>query len=223
MRSEIAEASEEAFRQLLCDPLARDFLLGLYCQACVGQLVPGTVHQLRNPLNALFNGAQLMDERGGDESMRAKLLPVMLRSSQRMGEILDAIDPNLDEHAPYDLHLVVETSLRLLRSQTMGVEMKFEKAAATLPVQGELHSLQAMVLSLLQRHLACRPKGIHLRLSATAEMVELCIANEQARDRLEDTGLAALMQASLANALGGSLTCSATTASSRLLLRAEFS
>ena len=40
MSSAIVEGPEDAFRQLLCHPESRDFLLNLYCQACTGQVVP---------------------------------------------------------------------------------------------------------------------------------------------------------------------------------------
>jgi signal transduction histidine kinase len=99
----------------------RALLVALHRDATMGRLMKGLLHELRNPLNSIRNGAQLLDTRGEEEALRRKLVPVMSRCSAAMIESLDAVDLSrvVDQvDGRVDLHQSLASCMKVLSSQT---------------------------------------------------------------------------------------------------------
>lgn len=210
----------EALRALLSSPADRDFLLSLYADASLGRLIAGLVHQLRNSLNSIQSGAQLLDKRGENVELRATLLPVILRSGQRAGDVLDALDQHLGAGQPcLDLRALLQQCLRILRDQTMNVEINGLEGIPCW-VHGGRHAVYPVVLSLLQTHLAAHPDGLRLDLRVKPDGCELHIENIGGNSLVDVTSLEFQLQASLARPLSGSLNRNLASARSTLRLPA---
>ena len=103
----------------------RAALVALLLDATMGRLMPGLLHELRNPLNSMISSAQLLTERGEEETLRDKLLPVLSRCSAAMKESLSQVDLNqvvAQESGRVDLHQLLASCMRVLSSATRYLE-----------------------------------------------------------------------------------------------------
>ncbi len=218
MPGKAKEARRVAFQSLLDDPESREFLFRVHRQASLGQLLAGAAHQLRNPLNSIQQCAQLLNERPDDVELRAKLLPLVQRSAQRINDSLDAIDPPKGavlESATLNLQRVVERCLLALRDRTMNIELEFLPGAVAW-VAGSADGVQLLILSLLQTHLSGRPSHLQIELSVHGDRHELRVHSEGGASALLDEGFEFWIQSALASAQGASLTNSPSEACTTL-------
>jgi K+-sensing histidine kinase KdpD len=140
-------------------------LLQMHKEATLGRLVSGLVHELRNPINSIANSAQLLEERGEQEALRDKLLPVITRSSDRVQKLLEAVELHrADQHSPpVDLHHALETCMEVLVYLVRHVEYHPSGVKEEALVEGEPHQIWFVLLSLLETMLAGGAKNLWLR------------------------------------------------------------
>jgi two-component system sensor histidine kinase PilS (NtrC family) len=80
--------------------------------AAIGQLAAGLAHELRNPLASISGCVQLLGREGSPEDVRARVLGILDRETQRVGAIvsdfLDFARPGPPEGLPLKLPRVLE-------------------------------------------------------------------------------------------------------------------
>jgi signal transduction histidine kinase len=159
----------------------RALLVALHRDATMGRLMASVLHELRNPLNSIRNGAQLLAERGDLQAMRDKLLPVLTRSSGAMVDVLDALDLSRvkkEGDRPVDLHQtlascmgVVSCAMRYLEYHPTGVNEE-----ALVDVDPDL--LWTLLLSILETSAHSNPKNLWVRSEAKGETQVLVIEHD---------------------------------------------
>ena len=95
-------------------------------QVELAALLAGLAHEMRNALNSVSSGAQLLVDRGSSKPMRERLLPVVLEGAERMQSILDAIEHYSTADGPgqrIDLQAAMDVIRRLLIFTTRGVRV----------------------------------------------------------------------------------------------------
>lgn len=149
-------------------------------EALLGRLVPDLVHQLRNPLNAILASAVLLQERADSEAMREKLLPVLLRSAERMRTLLSGLGdvPALDAEQGIDLIKLLDSALAVLSSRRHTITVHPLADGAPVMVAGEGDLLWPLLLCILEEGLCAAETKLSLSLVETSEQVALTITHD---------------------------------------------
>lgn len=188
-------------------------LLRMHKEATMGRLVSGLVHELRNPLNAIANSGQLLKERGEEEALRDRLLPVIARSSERIHKLLDALElhrPEKHARGPIDLHDALRSCMAVLVHAVRHASYHPFGVSGVALVEGEPHILWFVLLSLLEASLSSGAKTLWVRSTSQETCRALVIEHDGAmggKDQ-EDTGLAMRLSRILVLQMAGELTWS---------------
>ena len=136
--------------------------------AAVGTLAAGVGHEVRNPINAVLNGARaLLDRQGLEPSMR-RVLEVIEEAGRRIDGIsaalLDHAHPaEQDRPRPCDVKAGIEATLRLLEHRTKHIQV--HRAYATdSPVLASAAELNQVFLNLLDNALRSSAKNVWVRV-----------------------------------------------------------
>lgn len=167
--------------------------VALLRDATMGRLLPGLLHELRNPLNSIRSGAQLLSTRSEEDELRAKLVPVMSRCSGAMIETLDAADQSQVTAQPggrVDLHQTLAACMKVLSSATRYLEYHpvGVKQAAWVDTTPEL--LWAVLLSTLEVCTRRSAKNLWVSAEQDAES-QILVIEHDGHSGSEETGTAA--------------------------------
>jgi signal transduction histidine kinase len=110
--------------------------------AALGQMAAGVAHEIRNPLNSIRGFSQLLQEKGGDEKVRAEYSQIILEEVDRINSIVQDL---LDFSRQRDLTLVPVPIEKLLEE----VARDMQGAAQAAQVQLELLPPQAVIPGVL--------------------------------------------------------------------------
>lgn len=122
--------------------------------ASLGELAAGVAHEINNPLNAVINFAQLMEEDCADKT-QADLLSRVIREGNRIAGIvrnlLSFSRMESEKLGPVDLFRVVADSLSLTQAQMEkeGIWLQLEVEDKLHPVRARAQELQQVCINLL--------------------------------------------------------------------------
>lgn len=161
----------------------RALLVTLHRDATMGRLMNMVLHELRNPLNVITSSAELLTERGDLKSMRDKLLPVMLRSSNAMVASLDAVDQNRIQKElgpPVDLHRTLASCIQVLSSSIRYLEYHPVGVSEEANVDVAPEVLWTVLLSTLEVCLRGDAKNLWVRSEESAGSQVMVIEHDGA-------------------------------------------
>lgn len=165
----------------LLDEQSLPELLRMHREATLGRLLSGLSHDLRNPLNAIQNGAELLQDRGAEEPIRDKLLPVMLRASRRMHSLLSALDMHRPERHgvdPSSLQDIVESCLEVLGYAARGHAIHPYGVESPLYVDVDGAATWQLVVALLEDGLRCEPDNLWIGFESGESSQALIIEHD---------------------------------------------
>jgi signal transduction histidine kinase len=198
--------------------------------ATVGQMASGIIHDLRSPLAAITNAAELIAREDLSSSRRQVLAQSQLGASQRMGEMLREIleyshGHYLLKYSRQELSSLIDSAIREcvspMRAPNVAVKVRIP---SNLFVRVDCERARRIFENLLGNSVQAMPQGGTITVSAeeAGDKVRINIADtgsgipSQLRDRLFEpfvtqgkqggTGLGLAIAKSIAEAHGGSLT-----------------
>jgi two-component system sensor histidine kinase PhcS len=147
--------------------------------AALGNLSAGMVHELRNPLNSVLNGAKVLQERGDNETIRERLLPLVVDGAQRMESIISALGSHTragDSHAAFDLNASILASLRLLTFRARDVKIETELPERCV-AYGEEGPIAQVLVNLLDNALRSGAQHVWVR-ATTGDEIAVEVADD---------------------------------------------
>jgi signal transduction histidine kinase len=137
--------------------------------AGIGRLAAGVAHEIRNPLGALGTYVDVLRRRGGDPAVTGEMHTAIARVDRIVQGLLDYARPGAAARppaGPAELNTAVRTAVDflvaqgMLRKDTLDVRLE----PVPIPVRGEAHGLEQVVINLLVNAAQAAPGG---RLSVT--------------------------------------------------------
>ena len=149
--------------------------------AAVGTLAAGVGHELRNPVNAVVNGARILQKQAADGDSK-RLLDVIVDGAHRIEQISSA----LLSHAspgdrggarPVDVTEGLESTLRLLSYRLKGVivERAYHSEAKVVAAAVELNQV---FLNLLDNAIGAPATRVWLGTQETASTIRVTVADD---------------------------------------------
>lgn len=149
--------------------------------AAVGTLAAGVGHELRNPVNAVVNGARILQKQAPNGDTK-RLLDIIVDGAHRIEQISAA----LLSHAspgdrggarPVDVKEGLESTLRLLGYRLKGVliERNYRSEAKVVAAAGELNQV---FLNLLDNAINAPASRVWLTTEETANTIRVTVADD---------------------------------------------
>ncbi|MBI4510020.1 MAG: response regulator [Deltaproteobacteria bacterium] len=150
--------------------------------AAVGTLAAGVAHEVRNPVNAIINAAQVLRDQALSTPATKRLLEVIMDAGERISSITSA----LTEHARpaeagktsiCDVRAGLDATLRLLEFRMSGVEVekRYESDRMVVAPPGELNQV---FLNLLDNALRANARHIRVQVADQADRVVVRIGDD---------------------------------------------
>jgi two-component system NtrC family sensor kinase len=133
--------------------------------AGIGRLAAGVAHEIRNPLGALGTYVDVLRRRGSDPAVTGEMHTAIARIDRIVQGLLDYARPaaaaSRSAATPAELNTVVRTAVDFLVAQGMlrkdGLDVTLEPVP--IPVRGEPHGLEQVVINLLVNAAQAAPGG----------------------------------------------------------------
>lgn len=150
--------------------------------AAVGTLAAGVGHEVKNPVNAVINGAEALLQRPELPADARELLDVIVEAGRRIDEIAGALVTHASPaeaggRRPVDLAAGVRSTLRLLGHRLSDVIVRTELDPAA-KVVGSAGALNQVVLNLIDNAARSGARTIELRLRAHEARVQLAVSDD---------------------------------------------
>ena len=156
----------------MCDSIrnARDELIRQERISTIGRLSSSIVHDLRNPLAAIYGGAEMLVDAGLSTDQRDRIAGSIYRSSRRIQELLqeltDMSRAKVKRVEPCKLVEIVQAA-RDLTAQSAGLQSV--SVAIDIPAQVEVSvdrdRMERVFMNLLDNSLEAMPDGGALRVT----------------------------------------------------------
>lgn len=165
---------------------AREDLIRQEQLSTIGRLSTSIVHDLRNPLAAIYGGSELLVDGDLTVPQVQRLASNIYRASKRVQELLqelvDVTRGRVQEPEVCGVGDLVEAAMEISRpaARGQGVTMEFEMKGA-LEVPAERSRLERVLVNLIGNALDAMPQGGRIRIHADAVEGSAII-------RVEDTG-----------------------------------
>jgi signal transduction histidine kinase len=150
--------------------------------AAVGTLAAGVGHEVRNPINAVLNGARALLARPSTDAGTRRLLEVI----EEAGTRIDGISAALLDHAhpaeqdsarPCDVRAGIDATLRLLEHRTKNVQV--HRAYGTdLAVLASAAELNQVFLNLLDNAIRSSAKNVWIDVADDAGKLVVAVADD---------------------------------------------
>jgi two-component system, NtrC family, sensor histidine kinase HydH len=172
----------------MCDSIrtARDELIRQERISTIGQLSSSIVHDLRNPLAAIYGGAEMLVDAGLSTDQRDRIAVSIYRSSRRIQELLqeltDMSRAKVKRVEPCRLVEIVQAA-RDLTAQSAGLQSVL--VAIDIPAQVEVSvdrdRMERVFMNLLHNSLEAMPDGGALRVTCRQDATTVTV-------QVEDSG-----------------------------------
>jgi len=150
--------------------------------AAVGTLAAGIGHEVRNPVNAVINGALTLLERNTLEPSARKLLEVIADAGSRIesisGALLDHAHPaEQDRPRLCDVRAGIDATLRLLehRAREVEVHRHYESGRNVVASAGELNQV---FMNLLDNAIRSSARNVWIRVADDADRLAVRIEDD---------------------------------------------
>ncbi len=144
-------------------------------EALLGRLVPDLIHQLRNPLNSILTGAELLEENGDSPKLRETIVPVVSRSATRIRDLLSGLDSALETSVPrgFEVRAALREAGELLQCRRHTVEIVGACEGERYEVDGPYDALWVLLLSIYEQCLCNAQESLRISLAAESEGVSI--------------------------------------------------
>ncbi|HWV37207.1 MAG TPA: ATP-binding protein [Vulgatibacter sp.] len=150
--------------------------------AAVGTLAAGIGHEVRNPVNAVINGARTLLARDSLEPSARKLLEVIEDAASRIeaisGALLDHAHPGeQDRPRNCDVRAGIDATLRLLEHRARDVEIHrhYESERNVVASAGELNQV---FMNLLDNAIRSSARNVWIRVADDADRLSVRIEDD---------------------------------------------
>ncbi|MBL8178525.1 MAG: HAMP domain-containing histidine kinase [Bryobacterales bacterium] len=160
----------------MCESLqaARSELIRRERIATIGRLASSIVHDLRNPLAAIYGGSEMLVDTQPTPDQTRRIAENIYRASKRIQELLDDLvrvtrgKTNMEESC--DLRQLVREALISMEpaAQAQGVKIEVNIEPGLL-VYADRPRIEGVFVNLVQNALDVMPKGGEVRISAAIE------------------------------------------------------
>lgn len=172
----------------MCESLqqAREELIRHERITTIGRLSSSIVHDLRNPLAAIYGGAEMLIEGGLPPDQTNRLISAIYQASVRMQDLLrDLVDSSRGKSETIQsayLYEVVDSAYQLIKANATAHKVQIEISVPTdLVLAIQPSRIQRVFLNLMSNAIEAMPKGGLLRVSASSD-------GENALIEIADTG-----------------------------------
>lgn len=172
----------------MCDSLrsAREELIRQERIATIGRLSTSLVHDLRNPLAAIYGGAEMLVDSELSSEQRGRLAGNIYRASRRIQELLeDLMDVSRSKAKSAEVCRLADIVNAACESVARSAELQSVRMAIELPVDFEVpverDRVERVFINLFNNALDAMPDGGILKITALQEEGAVVV-------RIEDTG-----------------------------------
>ena len=165
-------------------------LLDAERMAAVGHLISGVAHELNNPLTSIAGLSEFLVARGTLEGPEAEHLEVIREQADRAGRIVRGLltlaRPEQGQVTCFEFNELARQASGFIQHELEGAELQCRLASESLPVRGDPHQLQQVVMNLVTN-------AVHaVRENESGRTRRVTLATERAGDRVSlrvtDTG-----------------------------------
>jgi signal transduction histidine kinase len=185
----------------MCDSIrtARDELIRQERISTIGRLSSSIVHDLRNPLAAIYGGAEMLVDAGLSREQRDRIAVSIYRSSRRMQELLQELtDMSRAKAKRVESCRLLEIvhAARDLTAQSAGLPPV--SIVIDIPAQVEVSvdrdRLERVFMNLLNNSLEAMPDGGTLRVTAQQDATTVTVQIEDNGSGIPETAWPTLFQ-----------------------------
>lgn len=160
----------------MCESLqaARSELIRRERIATIGRLASSIVHDLRNPLAAIYGGSEMLVDTQPTADQTRRIAENIYRASRRIQELLDDLvrvtrgKTNMEESC--NLRQLVREALLSMEPAAHGQSVKIDVSIdPDLEVHADRPRIEGVFVNLVQNALDVMPKGGEVRISAAVE------------------------------------------------------